>query len=359
MKKIIFASLVIIAAVSCKKDLVNNNDLAAATSVQGDNVTTVTLHHNSKIGCMINGSFDNNGRVAQAQKLNVDYVRAGITMSDWNGKSWSYESYVNAGIKVVLNVSYVYTDLNSGVGAPFPKDLTNYKATFQDIVNTYQPPVIVVENEEINKTTHSGPLTDYINMLKVALNVCHPKGIKVTNGGIYGQGLEVLTYRYLQTKGQKRADSFGNECMTTWQIKAAQNPGTNESIEYDVRRLDTLLNFYYNLDYINIHPYEPFDPYVTDASKVTTAAAVVIPDFKEYLIWRTGKPVMTNETGQRDNMNPNLVTSMLQKYDQVDFPYVIWYSGDQGVAGAKPLYDLKTGILYSNGTSFSNFNKTY
>ncbi len=216
--------------------------------------------------------------------------------------------------------------------------------------------MIVVENEEINPNYHTGPLTDYINMLQAALDVCHSKGIKVTNGGIYGGQLETLAYRYLQRKGQNRADSFANNCMTYSQIKDAQTPNRNPSLEWKVRQLDTLLNFYINLDYINIHLYEPFNPNV-DPSTVTSATPVVAADIQEYLIARTGKPVMTNETTPRDNVSPDLVTSVLKEYDRLNFPYAIWFNNDIG--GSKPLYDLNTGALLNTGVAYSNFTGTY
>ena len=278
-------------------------------------------------------------------------------MSEWKGSSIPYETNVDNGISMLWNVCY---EPQPTKPKPFPKDMKSYRTTFTDIVNTYQPPVIVVENEEINKNWHSGPMTDYINMLKVALDVCHAKGIKVTNGGIYGPQLEVLTYRYLQTKSQKRADSFGNNCMYAWQIKAAQTVNSNASLEKDVRQLDTLLNFYVNLDYINIHEYEPFNPNLSTSAKsqVGTITPVVIADLQEYLQTRTGRIVITNETGQRDNTNPSLVTAMMTEYDRLKFPYVMWYSGT-GVSGAQPLYNMTTGALNPNGQAFSNFMAVY
>jgi len=360
MKKFLSAFLVL-GAVSCTKNVTSENDATALQSTTGMSAeNAVILHGNTKFGCLPNGSFTVSKRTSVALSLNAPYVRNTISMDQWNGKSGPYESYVNSGLKVVLNV---LSNQQTGKPIPFPKDMSSYRSSFNSITDKYQPEVIVVENEEINQNYHSGPKTDYINMLQVALDVCHSKGIKVTNGGIYGSALEILTYRYLQTKGQKRADSFSNNCMANYQVKAAQNPGSNPDLEFDVRQMDTLLNFYVNLDYINIHPYEPFDPDLTtnsSKSAVSSATPVVLPDLQEYLIQRTGKPVMTNETGQRDNTSPSLVTSMLQLYDKLNFPYAIWYSGMPGdIAGAMPLYNTTTGVLQPNGTAFSTFNLTY
>jgi hypothetical protein len=182
------------------------------------------LNRQTKFGSLIGGGFTNNQNISIANSLNVKYVRTTLLISEWDGSFLPYETYTANGIKVLLNVC---TSPYKGGPSPYPKDLLSYRQKLTDITNTYQPELIVVENEEINKNTHSGSIIDYLKMLKVAYEVCHSKGIKVTNGGIYGAGLEILTYRYLQTKGQNRADSFGNNCMESYQIKAAQNPNSN------------------------------------------------------------------------------------------------------------------------------------
>jgi len=45
---------------------------------------------------------------------------------------------------------------------------------------------------------------------------------------------------------------------------------------------------------------------------------------------------------------------MMKKYDQLNFPYVVWYNGD-GTADAEALYNLNTGVLYNNGIAFSKY----
>ena len=356
MKKIILA-ISVLAAFSCNKELnLNNQATDAAPTVNISNAGM--LNRQTRFGAMLGGGFTNDKNLSMTGSLNVGYVRFAIIMSEWKGKSLPYESYTANGVKVLLNVN----NSSYAGGAYFPKDLTTYRQKLTEITNTYQPEIIAVENEEINDNYHRGSMADYINMLKVALEVCHAKNIKVTNGGIYGTGLEVLTYRYLQTKGQSRADSFANNCMELYQIKAAQTPGKNATLEAEVRRIDTLLNFYGNLDYVNLHLYEPFAPAIykdaTKAAKVTTSTPVVIADLQEYIIARTGKQTMTNEIGQRNNTSPDLVNSVQTELDRLKFPYAIWFTSD-GIGYAEPLYDLKTGTLYPNGVAFSNFLETY
>lgn len=354
MKKFLIAT-VVIAMFSCKKNAVNESSLNNLVNAATTDSATSTLHRNTKFGVLVNGTLTMTKRISVAKNLNAPYVRNTISMDQWTGSSGPYENYVKNGLKVILNIT---NTLQTSKPRPFATDLTAYRNNLVSITNKYQPEVVVIENEEINKNYYYGPITNYIAMLNVALSVCHAKGIKVTNGGIYGGSLEILTYRYLQTKSQKRADSFGNNCMYPYQVKAAQNPNSNPTLEQAVRQMDTLLNFYHNLDYVNIHPYEPLNPNITSKSSVTSATPVVIPDIQEYLMTRTGKPVMTNETGQRDNTSPDLVTSVLKEYDYLNFPYALWYSGD-GNSGAKPLHNLTTGALYSNGDAYSNFMATY
>jgi len=347
MKKLVFI-FSLFTVVSCTKTVVSDNEVKPDAIALQSETTSDANTGNTKFGSSINGGFTSAKSVSIAKDLNAKYVRGKIIMSQWKGKSWQYENYENNGIHVVLNVNY-----NDNNNSPFPKDMENYRKKFNSIINKYQPEVIVVENEEINPHYHEGPMSNYIQMLKVALDVCHSKNIKVANGGIYGPQLEVLTYRYLQTKGQKRADSFANHCMETYQVKAAKQPNSNKDIEFKVRQLDTLLKFYHNLDYVNVHLYEPFNPNVKPSS-VNSATPVVVADIQEYIKSRTGRPVMTNETGQRNNTSASLVSSMMKKYDQLHFPYVVWYNGD-GTADAEALYNLNTGLLYNNGVAFSNY----
>jgi hypothetical protein len=357
MKKTILAISVLALLFSCTKEI--NHDNQAPDAAQSLDISNAsTLNRQTKFGAMLGGGFTNEKNLSMTKSLNVGYVRFAIIMSEWKGKSLPYESYTANGVKVLLNVN----NSSYAGGAYFPKDLTTYRQKLTEITNTYQPEIIAVENEEINDNYHRGSMADYINMLKVALEVCHAKNIKVTNGGIYGTGLEVLTYRYLQTKGQSRADSFANNCMELYQIKAAQTPGKNATLEAEVRRVDSLLNFYGNLDYVNLHLYEPFAPAIykdsSKAAQVKTATPVVIADLQEYVIARTGKPAMTNEIGQRSNSSPELVNAVQTELDRLKFPYAIWFTSD-GIGYAEPLYDLKTGTLYPNGAAFSNFLETY
>jgi hypothetical protein len=74
---------------------------------------------------------------------------------------------------------------------------------------------------------------------------------------------------------------------------------------------------------------------------------------------KTGRPTMTNETGVRNNTVPSLVTTMLQNFDHLNFPYVIWISGSTDNIGTEYLCDPNTGVLYPTGLAFSNFMLTY
>jgi hypothetical protein len=211
MKKIVLACCVL-AAFSCKKEL-NVNEVSEAAS-QAENVSNaITLNKQTKFGCLINGNFTINEDVDIAQNLNTKYTRSSLIMDQWKGKYTPFDTYAAGGISVILNINSTRYDRSN---APFPKDMKNYRASLTNITDKYQPEVAVIENEEINKTYHGGPMSDYIKMLRVALDVCHAKGIKVTNGGIYGASLEISTYRYLQTISQSRADDFGNNCMETF-----------------------------------------------------------------------------------------------------------------------------------------------
>ena len=99
-----------------------------------------------------------------------------------------------------------------------------------------------------------------------------------------------------------------------------------------------------DLDYVNVHWYEPLD----EDNDPTISAPGAAKEVADYLRWATGKPVITNEFGQ-DNQLPSLITSTVNEFRTAGLSYAIVYSGT-GVSGAQPLHEgtnlLPNGIAY-------------
>jgi len=69
----------------------------------------------------------------------------------------------------------------------------------------------------------------------------------------------------------------------------------------------------------------------------------------------TGLPAISNEIGQQKNVDPNQVTSLMNKVVELKIPIAVWYSVDTLTHGqAKSLTDLN-GTLRENGIAFQEF----
>lgn len=314
-----------------------------------------------KFGVLTNSDVLNNTEKAHVGKdtLGCNWARTAIVTSQWDGTSGRYETYDGLDIKQAVNFSY-YPN-SSGQNFPTGTILTNFIDTVELILDKYpNVGVFVYLNEELNQTYHSGYVTEYYEGLVSIYPVVHARGIPVTNGGLAGAGLDISVYRWLVGKyGQSAADQYGQGCMTNAQINAAQTPDSNPTLETAAKQIDTAIMYKDYMDFYNIHLYEVLSRTNTQPDTVTQITPNVLRYQKEYLEEQTGKPVINNETGQRDNNQPDLVTNMLAEYYRLGMFYVLWFNGDDGSAGARGLTDPATGDIYPNGEAFYNYVTTH
>lgn len=330
----------------------------------GAGITETMQDHAPKYGVLTQTNLSTTADMAITKdSLGCNYVRLTINLSAWDGDLpiGIYQALAK-GLKVIPVLRY---------GGPSPQpfvtsaQLAGYLDTVALVVDAKLAidgsnfEVIIVENEEINDNYHSSTLADYGAMLQGVYNICHPRGIKVTNGGVYGSGLDIVTYRKLKaTYGQPVADAYGALCMTTGQINAAETPGSNPSLETQVHKVDTVTSFHAYFDYINNHPYEVFSRTNTQPDTVTLAAHQVLQWQQMYLEFVTGKPCITNEIGQRDSEHPELTTAFMNEVYRLGFEYCFWYNST-GPGGAFPLSDLDDGHTLPMGTAYKNFVTTH
>lgn len=339
MKKTVSFLLVlgcISAAVSCKKEttqVVNSNNLSASSAQNA--VTTTT-----KFGSLVHG-VDGNTRIAVSQKMGVSYVRDAIMLDSYNGKAPLIDDYMNSGFKVLLNLNY-----SSGKLTAYPTDMVKYKSLLQKVLNDYKPEVAVIENEPINESYYKGPITDYINEVKTAVDVCHSYGVKVSDGGLHTGMVSILVYQdYINRGMQKEANSFADRALTSQYLKAAQGKGTsdiNTKLDKTKQQIDAFKNF--ALDFVNFHWYQPTSLSPND----NTASQGVVKEIADYLRRATGKQVLCNEFGQY-NESSALITSMVDQLKLAGLTYGVVFSGNAG-NGAKPLNNGNK--LLSNGIAF-------
>jgi hypothetical protein len=256
MKKLFYPFLILIciSIVSCKKEVVPNNEAFNISSQSTSNVEASAVTDETRFGVFIsNGTTDN--KITIANKTGVRYVRASIILKDFKGNHSVVDKYMNNGFKVLLNLNWdrAYSRSEGRKPVPFPKDMVAYKKLLGKVLDKYKPEVAVIENEPTTDIFYSGPIEDYIRELAVAIEVCHSKGVQVADGAIHvGYVLNVMNGKSLSGKALE--------------------------VKKLIEAYTTL-----NLDYVNLHTAGTGDAYPIES--LTKVA--------DYLRTKTGKPVMT------------------------------------------------------------------
>lgn len=317
------------------------------------------------IGVLISAGAGNNRspkvRLQAFKELGITYVRHGITMSQWDGQNAFYESLKNAGFKILLNVGYLP---QGGDPQPFPTDMEKYKSTLNDILTEYTPEILVVENEEYNKSYHTGSMEQYLIELQAAIDVAHSKNIKVTNGGLVSRILTLTVWKDYYDRGMKKeAADFAKRVVPTDIVGDLPNLARHKALIEGMKAFDTLLNAYktMDLDYVNFHWYEPIQQRTfrnkEQKELIENVDTKGLEEVVQFLRRRTGKEVLTNEIGQL-NTSPTVVKDVLKKCLELRIPYIIWYSGDGGEGKSVALTNFD-GSLRENGKKFSELMKYY
>lgn len=339
-------------------------------SCSKESMTEPTLTTNPNIfGILVNEA--DNQSISTSTKIDllkntfkVPYTRIGIAIPNWTGTSLSFEQFSNAGLKILLNVSSKVTNETTPPG-PFITDTVYYRQVLTEILNKYRPEVLVVENEETNEGYYTGSAQEYLNLLTVAIDVAHKKGIKVSNGGFPTRMATLLCWDYYNSTGQSsKASSYALRAFpssVSGNLQAYIN--SDVQAQQQLAKGKILLNAYNTLqiDYINFHWYEivsqrEVNAQTVDLPNINTADMTAFEETVNFFKTSTGKQPITNEIGQ-NNKKGGIVTDVLTKCYDLKLPYVIWYSGDGGLGKATALYNGDAS-LRENGTAFKNFIST-
>lgn len=282
----------------------------------------------------------------RASFLGTYHIRMTIDLASYGQDDINQaNAFTNAGQGLILTVNS-----NSNTGENFPTDLAAYKITLDSMLAKVKPEVISVENEELNENYHTGTVDQYLAELNTAIEVAHFRDIKVTNGGLTTTLLPLLVYNYYRTTQQfTEAKSFAKRAIDPSKINANGNivPGEMDKVNEGVALLAGLAQS--DIDYINIHYYEPVIYRNTSATQrtldsVRNVSRDVLQEIADYLTKVTNKPVMSNEMGQ-ENKNPGLVTGMLTNASMEGLVYCLWFDGDG---------DNSFGLFDSDGTARTN-----
>src|SRR6266542_6533915 len=124
-------------------------------------------------------------------------------------------------------------------------------------------------------------------------------------------------------------------------IKAAKGKGSNQRLLVKIREAEKMVkaDAALNLDFVNIHWYEP----LSDYNDPRISAPGVLKEVADYFRRKTGKKIITNEYGQL-NDKPALTTSMIDAFRSANFKYAIIYSGTDA-DGLRTTQSLNDGIL--------------
>jgi hypothetical protein len=321
MKKLLFPALILMslsAMFSCKKEVnplredvsgVPTEEVSSISSQDISEAKSNTSTSNTRFGVQVSAGSSSE-RLTIADKFGVQYVRAATILKDFRGKDPVVDQYLAHGFKVVLNLNWglVQRTKDGKIPVPFQKDLVTYKKQLETVLDKYKPEVAVIENEPTTSAFHSGTMEDYIAMLRVAVDVCRAKGVKVADGGIH-----VAIVQQVMRGGNLKG-------------KAA-----------DVKKLIDAYKTI-DLDYVNLHT----------AASGTSYPAASLKQVADYLRATTGKPVMSNEFSVHSS-SPSLITSLVDGFKAAGYEYAIIRSGE-GDGGAIPLHSgmnlLPNGVAY-------------
>jgi acetyl esterase/lipase len=305
-----------------------------------------SIDHRNPFGLLLGSeNLSDQHRVDLIKAMGVTYFRPWyVTVEDWTGAcpDPACDLALNAGLKLILTVRN-----NAAAGGTTPaSDPAAYRQTLGDVLDKYQPEVLIVENEESSDQYWAGTPDDYSVELKAACEVAHSRNIRCANGGLASQAIGLLVWAdYIDRGMLTEACTFvqhanGEVPVDLCRLTAAnQMSDVYQSLLAKSRQLIKLYQAS-GQDYLNIHWY------ISDKAALSEAVT--------YLQRATNLPVMSNEMGQRDQ-SPEVVEKLLSAALDLKLPYVIWFSLDRDSFALQN----DDGSLRANGETFRNFMQSH
>jgi hypothetical protein len=265
---------------------------------------------------------------ARAAGLGVGWYRPPAVFIDrWQAGAPCPECIRSArsGLNIALTVRTTGGDGRSPSGPP--ADLESYKKTLGSILDAWKPTLLVVEQEENLPRFYSGSPTDYTRQLAAACQVSHARGIPCTNGGLSGEAAAALAW--LDLLQQARAGQACDFARHAFYAENDPEAGAGLCAYHNAaelppeRRLklldgaDRLIAVYQAapVDLVNFHWYGH------DAAALASTAHAIARI--------TGKPVMSNEIGQRRwDAESTAIRPLLRAAFAAGLKIAIWFSVD-------------------------------
>ncbi|HRH60096.1 MAG TPA: hypothetical protein PL045_05970, partial [Chitinophagaceae bacterium] len=263
-----------------------------------------------------------------------------------------YDDFYNAGYKILitLNTSSVQDEGGEQTAQPFPTDLNLFETQLRSMLNSLQnkkPYGFFVGREPTNLVYNSGPMSDYVNMLEVAIRVLHEYGYPVGDGGLHPQGLTWFTYKDFVARGMMEEAEAVKELFKSNAIQYLNNPNSQPAFAAYLNRVKELLDAYktLNLDWVNVHIHDPAS--YGSGGTVANEIAAFINYYRDY----TGKPVVSNAFSVSVD-DADLLEGMLNQVKDSQMKLAIYFSGNTDVDKALTEDD---GTLNDLGIVFRDF----
>lgn len=316
----------------------------------GKTLATIVNYDSVNYGCLVNTPPDSLAAKLRAlQQMGLQFTRGTVVLQNWAGKNANIDYFIKNGITPAINLNWNI----QGTKTPYPigPELEQYSTLVKAVTEKYPCKLFVIENEELNKSYHSGTYFQYIDMLLTAGPIIHSSGGTFTNGGVTLKMSRILTYRDLKTTYPDSAEKFLINCIPAADTSWIKTKGTRKQEQQILDQIN-LLNWYSrsNLDYVNLHIYLPIIE--RGNNTVNTGLGVYgLNSIIGYISRITGKPVISNEFGLMDQ-NYDLVQNSLNTINSEGLKYCILYSGHKA---EEPFVNNKG--LTVNGLSVSDYMK--
>lgn len=298
--------------------------------------------------------YDSDAGIKSADNLGLGLYRMTVRV-DQPTELAGYEKFYDAGLNVfpVFNWGAV----NNGGGQKpreFPQNLTLYRSNLNKIFNTMKtnnelPDMVAIENEPTNELYYiirNNDMSDYINELEVAIEVCHSFGVKVCDGALHPQGLMYLTWKNYDDKGMNDSADYVYDFLSNAAKNYIRDPKANDFDVY-MDKVNQLIAAYttMDLDYVNYHF---FDPVSFDGTQMADHRGMV-HHYNEI----TGKPVVTNAWAI-NSTSESYLSTVMNNIKDAGVQFAVYYNAND--KNSKALTN-SNGTLTALGSSFKNILK--
>jgi hypothetical protein len=259
-----------------------------------------------------------------AKQMRLTCIRpSSIPMDTYSGLPETVIKFHNAGFICVTNIVATNTSGSNIVEYLHGADTIQFKKAFKQLCEDVKNDigidnfVAVIENEPVNLKYYKGDFKNYLEELRMCLEIAKPYQIKVVSGAIHLQLVQAVKDKM------------------TGDIRVEH---TRQLMDFEKT---------HEVYATNIH--HSFQPERTKHE---------ISDFVSLSNWLsgyTGHPVMTNEISMK-GVTPQLVTGYLKMAREANYPIYMFWSGDR-FNGVKAAGSNSAGDALNSGVTLSEIGK--